>query len=383
MRLPCWISLLLALSAAPAAADSYPVEFEGVRMDVPYGDYNDCARDAEATVQLPADHVLSDPDALQSLVRGLAEKSRETCGSTMSYTLTLRGTGATKQVKVFSHNYWNLPEASLDNAARAALMTEMKEAMTDLRNGPPNADAEMAYRGYERALLVHEEPRFNLYAAVAGSQDEQGELVMVHRVPASDPFLPTKVGFWGKNHRTVQLAPEFYDVFDRGLANAGPFAGHYLVRHYLQGYYQPVKNRAAVLAKDGVVEHPLQRHNFSTFWDGTRLRATPIPRQYLHEFGNEESLVIDRERAEIEYGPSAPGPDGTVVAATAQVSVSPEGPSAKHLYRMRLIRESAQEKRLIYRNDAYWTQFNSDDLRRIFNAHGNTLPWAIRAFQRS
>lgn len=371
------VFLVALLATDPAFADVYRYEFEEAVLTIEEEPY-ECGRAAAGELRHPFPGLYDDPEGLQRLVRGVAEARRADCGLTQVLDLRLYGSEHVSEITVFANDYWQLPDLRRSDALTAEEEAAAAKRLAAIMAMPPNKDHPLAYRGWARSELLHEEDAFSLYAAFDSRDSDRAELVMVITDPGG-PFIDTAVQQMERNNLTIVPGPEYFEWLDRALAEAGPpYWRNNLIRHYLGGYYID-GYRDQILANDGAVEQAFHRMNYGRYWDGTRMRVTPIPMMYLGYESSPEELLIDRERIEIAHGPSGPGPDGTGAETVAALPEQPddgylpEGPSAQRTYRRRLVREATIERGLIFLNDGFWAQFSSSDVQRVFESHAEYL----------
>lgn len=364
--------------AGSALAETFRYEVEGASLEVDGGLYG-CDRSEKGTLRHPYPGLFDDPAGLQVLVRELAMMRYAECGLVNFLELRLYGTEHVSEIEVLASDYWTLPDlrrpADLDAAEQAAAAERLAQIMAT----PPPDSHGLSHRGWARAELLHQEEAFRLYAGFASATDDRSELVMVFTDTGGE-FFPTALQQREQYNITVVPGPEYYAMLDRALLAAGPpFWRDQLIQHYLDGYYEPITDREATLAKDGVRETALYRMNYGRYWDGSAMRVTPIPMLDLGYENAPEELLIDRERLEVRFGPSDPGPDGQTRATVAALPQAPgdgflsEGPSPKRRLQRRVVRDGAIEKGLLFLNDGFWAQFASSDVQRIFESHSDYI----------
>ncbi|MEO3413775.1 hypothetical protein AAFO92_03850 [Roseovarius sp. CAU 1744] len=370
--------LVAAFTANAVVAEEFRYEFEGASLTIEE-DFHDCGRAAKGELRHPYPGLHDDPAGLQRIVRALAELRRADCGLTNVLDLRLYGTEHVSEITVLGSDFWQLDALRRPEAETAAEAAAGAARLAEIMAAPVVDDHPLAYRGWARSELLYAEDAFRLYAAFASRENDRAELVMVFADTPGQPFFPTALQQMERNNITVVPGAEYFAMLDRAMAEAGPpyWQGNE-IQHYLSGYYAP-EDREAILSGDGVVETAFHRMNYGRYWDGERMRVTPIPFMYLGYEAAPEELLIDRERIEIRFGPSAPGPEGVAVAAVAELAevpsdgYLPEGPSPKRLYQRRAVREATIEQGLIFLNDGFWARFSSSDVQRIFEAHADYL----------
>lgn len=367
------VYLFSMVVAGTTAAQDVTYTFGEAELTLP----TECGRGVAGNITYSGPALSSDPKAVQDIVRGLGWLRVADCGTNELLNVRLQGGGETVEVSLHPALFWQLPGMEQPHDLAEEEAEAAKARLAEIMAKPLTDDHGLAHYGWARSELLYSEEAFDLYAGIAAAEDPRVEVVMVFKEETTAPFMDTEIQRDEHGGRVVVPGPKYFAMLDRGITNAGPpiWQRNQIVRHYLKGYYTPYRNREEALARDGVVEEGFYRTNFGTYWDGTRKRVTPVSLLPLGYPNQPEDLLIDRERLEIKFGASAPGPDGTVQEPVAVLRETPadgflaEGPSSRRVFQRRLVRDTAIEQGLSFYDDAFWTQFSSSDVQRIFESH--------------
>jgi len=335
------------------------------------------------------------PAEWQKTVRKLAEARRQTCvGDTGSYgphILTLRFNDSRNRMSktaLQAKNFWATQNSrtALIRASQAGEAAARRDAFLA---SPPVEDHDLANRGWARSELLHETPRYKLYMAQDRENRRNLDLVMVHRPAADDaPVIETVVVQQGGSP-TVYPAPSFYAEIERLLEQIGPQAWQPRIKHYIAGYHHGKDDRLRVLGPH-YVETPVFETGYATFWDGDE-RIFPYSMRPNAQIGfdNERQRpAVSVTVAVARFGPSAVETveEATQVAAAEAAErnarpLPPEGPSESYLAEQKQIRAAAMARGLVYKNDAYWADYERVVVREIIEGYYDGIAVNATAYQ--
>jgi len=335
------------------------------------------------------------PDEWQTTVRKLAEARRQTCvAETGSYgprILTLRLNDSRSRMSTTAlqaKNFWATRNSrtALIRASQAAEAAARRDAFLA---SPQVDEHDLANRGWARSELLHETPRYKLYMAQERANRRTVELVMVHQ-PASDgaPVIVAVTVQQGGSP-TVYPAPSFYAEIEQLLARIGPEAWQPRIKHYIAGYHHGKDDRLRVLGPH-YVETPVLETGYAKFWDGAE-RVFPYsmqPNTHIGFDNERQRPAISVTAAIDQFGPSAVETveEATRVAAAEAAErnakpLPPEGPSEDYLAEQKRIRAAAMARGLVYRNDAYWSDYERVVIREIIEGFYDGIAVNATAYQ--
>lgn len=121
------------------------------------------------------------------------------------------------------------------------------------------------------------------------------------------------------------------------------------------------------------VETPLLETGFIMVWEG-HWKVAPYSDFIGYKYDGELKargggpLILSLNKAVTMLGRSAPV-NPAHVAEAAPEPLPAEGPSGDYLAGQSAVRQAALSTGFVYKNDAYWADFQSYEVRRIFEGH--------------
>lgn len=315
---------------------------------------------------------LSDYDdkAAQTALRALASEHEKTCPEMrgMNFETPLPD-GSVESNYVEKHKNWRVHAIWRANQpAIKALEAKARERVAAFEARAPEADHDLADYGFYKSELVGEGDGFKLY----WTQDVERyggkkHYAVVHEQTGDVPFFDNR----DLGNGVIYTGPEFNKQLET-LINQHPIV--YMepwVKHYIKGYHHPGDDRTKVLSEN-FAERPVFQTQLPGYWEEGKFRISPYGAQ-IRAANKARKPILSRANAIAYLGESAVAKPDDPLALPDFGPLAPEGPSAAYQEKETQIRAAALARGLVYKNDAFWSQFRSVETRRLFNAHYNWL----------
>lgn len=330
-----------------------------------------CGRTVYATLTHGREK-LSDYDdkTAQTALRALAAEHEKTCPELggVNFQTPLPDGNVDSH---YAEKHFNWRVSTIWRANQATIKAWEKEARArtvEFAEREPDPNHDLKDYGIYKAELVGEGDGFKLY----WTQDVKRyggkkHYAVVHEQSGAAPFFDTV----RIDDYTIKTGPEFNAQLER-IINQKPIV--YMepwLKHYIKGYHHPNDDRAKVLS-DNYSERPVFQTQLPAYWEDGALRISPYGAQ-IRAANKARKPIVSRADAIAYLGTSADANPDNPLALPDFGPLPPEGPSTAYLEKEAEIRAAALSRGLVYKNDAFWSQFRSVEARRLFNAHYNWL----------
>lgn len=310
-------------------------------------------------------------DAFKTIIKKLGVVLHSECPQASALQLTGNVDGAVVWVgNATKRSGWNVRALSLKTKKYPVVKKPRKEDprirareyfqyKKDFAAEKPVPGHDLSSYGYYKSRKIAEEGHTTLYVAGKTPRDDLFEFVMLHdpdkeNTPMFDTLSPD-------HNRAIRVMPEFYQMLTRMLSGT-PVVQHRIL-HHLKGYHHPKDDRLKVLGPH-YSETPLMITQFREEWNNGLLVISEHDRYPFIGYEPEHNYPLRRDWAIVNLGPSAP--EEGLIEDEPVVALGPEGPSDEYLAKQQARRDDLIAKGFIYKNESYWSQFATADIRSIF-----------------
>jgi len=302
-------------------------------------------------------------DQAQREIRALATFYKKECPAiTGAYVKVLRPDGSELYEHISMAENWQLAASKPPPKIQQGLYKGRIAYMSAFKTKTQNPDHGLSSYGYYNAELIGQGTNFKLYQAVDRKRSGKFSYVIVHSASSDDEPL----------FDTDQNASYTGPIFNRELeqiitTKALPFSPYEHINHYIDGYHNPKVDRVSVIEKK-VTEPPHFISQMTEYWENGKVFLSPYGLQFVNH------KILSKADAIKRFGPSA---GETVTDKFALPDFGPLGedaPNGLYLTMQKAIRSAALKRGLIYKNDAFWSQFSAMETRQVFDSHANYTP---------
>jgi Putative peptidoglycan binding domain len=303
----------------------------------------------------------------QAELRALATHYEATCSDINFVWFRPSGNDAIYTVGDETANWHIKADSTMTKAERAendAWRASAFKSIEEIKKIPVDPDHDLKNYGYYKAILIGKTPGFNVYHAIDKKKYGQYSLVVLHKVNSDDePVFDVRVnGVNGGRNTGPVFMRQLEQVFkENGVQTLSLESG---LRHYITGYHSTTYDRVKVMGPN-FFEPPHFKTYVPAYWENGEL--------FLSPYGSSLSNIRFLSRVEIiaAWGPSAPIIVADPLALPGFGKLPAEKPGEKYMARQVRIRQAAVDGGLIYKNDAYWSEFSSYETRRIFESYAD------------
>lgn len=304
--------------------------------------------------------------ANHAALRRIAEQVVSNCPGvhSLGYTIRLPG-GAYQRGSLSARHDWMPNEIRYAEQKQAQERARLQqEFLVNFAKEAPVPDHGLRDYGYYNAKLLGEEQGAALYVAAKTQRDRLLEFVLVHSATDGQPIIETKAP---DEQQVIRPGDSYYEMLQRMIGDT-PVVQQRVLHHY-KGYHHPQDDRLRVLGPN-FSETPIFTSQFLATFQRGKLVVKEHDRYSGIGFDTPtQQALVTLERVIERFGESAPVDSNA--KADVQVALGPEGPSDEYLAKQASVRDKALKMGLIYKNDAFWSQFPASDIRAIFHGYDN------------